>query len=91
MAGIVATLKPYDDVRTFRKPVDNLALALVTPLRTDHDHVRHQTLPVTGGLSRAPAQTRASIMLCFLESDPVVAGDWAFYVTNQTPPGYFRS
>ncbi|MGO7428864.1 hypothetical protein ACCT09_56445, partial [Rhizobium ruizarguesonis] len=41
--------------------------------------------------NRAPAQTRASIKLCFLESDPVVTADWAFYVTNQQPTGYFPS
>ncbi|ABC92108.1 hypothetical conserved membrane protein [Rhizobium etli CFN 42] len=39
--------------------------------------------------NRTPAQTRASIKLCFWESDPVVTADWAFYVTNQQPAVYF--
>src|SRR5262249_6877896 len=38
-----------------------------------------------------PAQTRASIKLCFSECDPVVLPDSAFYVTNQPNWRYSRS
>ena len=41
MAGIVAALEAHDDVGALRKPVDDLALALVAPLGADHDHVCH--------------------------------------------------
>ena len=41
MTGIVAALEAHDHVRTFGKPIDNFAFAFVTPLRTDHDYVRH--------------------------------------------------
>jgi hypothetical protein len=37
MAGIVATLKPGHGGTTVREEVDNLALALVTPLSADDD------------------------------------------------------
>jgi hypothetical protein len=41
MAGIMAALEAHDHVRTLGKPIDNFAFAFVTPLRTDHDYVRH--------------------------------------------------
>ncbi len=53
MARIVSALIAHDHIGTFRKPVDNLALAFVTPLRTDHNYVRHSRLPVKGGFNRS--------------------------------------
>ena len=41
MAGIVATLKAHDDVGAFREPIDDLALALVAPLRADYRYIGH--------------------------------------------------
>jgi hypothetical protein len=41
MAGVVAALEAYDDVGALRQPVDNLALALISPLGADHHHIRH--------------------------------------------------
>ena len=41
MAGVVAALEANDDVGLLRQPVDDLALALVAPLRADHHHIRH--------------------------------------------------
>ncbi|EGE58021.1 hypothetical protein RHECNPAF_3500075 [Rhizobium etli CNPAF512] len=58
MTGIVAALIAHDDIRALRKPVDNLAFAFVTPLRTDHDYVRHPTLPVTGAEPRTCSNPR---------------------------------
>ena len=45
VAGVVATLKPHDDVRTLGQPIDDLALALVTPLGTHNYDVRHAKIP----------------------------------------------
>ena len=41
VAGVVATLVAGDDVEVLGEPVDDLALALVTPLGAQKDHVRH--------------------------------------------------
>ena len=41
MAGIGATLIPGDNVDVRREHVDDLPLALVTPLRTDHSNAGH--------------------------------------------------
>jgi hypothetical protein len=41
VAGIVAALETHDDIGTLGQPVDDLALALVAPLRPDHRNVRH--------------------------------------------------
>ncbi len=41
VAGIVAALKARHHVGPFRQPVDDLALALIAPLRTDDDHIGH--------------------------------------------------
>jgi hypothetical protein len=35
MAGVVAALIASDDVKMWRKQVDDLALAIITPLRAD--------------------------------------------------------
>ena len=53
MAGIVAALEAHDDVGAFRQPVDDLALALVAPLRADDHHIGHVSFPLRrrpGGL-----------------------------------------
>jgi len=41
MAGIVAALEAHHHVGALRQPVDNLALALVAPLRADDNHICH--------------------------------------------------
>ena len=41
VAGIVAALKAHDHVGTARQPVDDLALAFVTPLGADDGHISH--------------------------------------------------
>ena len=41
VAGIVAALEAHDDVGLFGQPVDDLALALVAPLRPDDHHIGH--------------------------------------------------
>ena len=41
MPGVVPALKTHDDVGALREPVHDLALALVAPLGSDHDDVRH--------------------------------------------------
>ena len=69
MAGIVSALEANHDVRTFGEPVDNLALALVTPLRTNHHDIRHHIILYIAQRLR-PTQTRASILCCFWEIDP---------------------
>src|SRR5215470_11248268 len=42
MACIMAALEADHDVGLLGEPVDDLALALVAPLGTDHDHIRHE-------------------------------------------------
>ncbi len=44
MAGIVAALEPHNDIGSLRQPVDDLTLALVTPLRADDNHIGHLTM-----------------------------------------------
>ncbi len=41
VAGIVAALEAHHDIGLRGQPVDDLALALVSPLGTDDYHVRH--------------------------------------------------
>ncbi len=43
VAGVMATLEAHDDVGLLGEPVDDLAFALVAPLRADHHDIRHQT------------------------------------------------
>jgi hypothetical protein len=71
MAGIVPALETHDHVGTLGEPVDNLALAFITPLRSDHHDIRHFRFPVSLAPVMRCLQTRASILFCFLESDPV--------------------
>ena len=52
VAGVVAALEPHDDVGAFRKPIDDLAFALVAPLGADHHNICHSSLP---GHDLAPA------------------------------------
>ncbi len=47
MAGIVTALEAHDDIGTLGEPVDDLALAFITPLRTNHHHIRHFRFPVS--------------------------------------------
>ena len=42
MAGVVAALKAHDDIGLLGEPVDDLALAFVTPLGADDDHIGHE-------------------------------------------------
>ena len=39
MAGVVAALKPHDDVGADRQPIDDLALSFVAPLGADNDNI----------------------------------------------------
>ena len=41
VAGIVAAVKAHHELRPRRQPVDELALALVSPLRAHRDECRH--------------------------------------------------
>jgi len=47
MTGIVAALEAHDHVRPARQPIDDLALALVAPLRANDRDVAHALLPTT--------------------------------------------
>jgi len=57
VAGVVAALEAHDASCRFRQPVNQLALALVTPLGADHDHVA----PRDGGAAAAFHHLRVSI------------------------------
>ena len=41
VASIVPTLKAHHHIGALRQPVDDLALALVSPLRADDHHISH--------------------------------------------------
>ena len=45
VAGIVAALETHHDIGALRQPVDDLALALVAPLRADNHHIGHRPVP----------------------------------------------
>ena len=56
VAGVRAALVAADEVRALREQIDDLALALVSPLRSDDDGRRHGgSLPA---LSRAVTLSR---------------------------------
>ncbi|MNT45802.1 hypothetical protein D3C72_1824030 [compost metagenome] len=75
MAGVVTALKAHDDIRAFREPIYNLAFAFITPLGSDHHDIRHNSLPVDARREGcAVLKTRASILCCLRESDPVMTG-----------------
>ena len=42
MPGIVAALETHDDIGLLGEPIDDLALALVAPLRPDYHDIRHR-------------------------------------------------
>src|ERR1700761_719855 len=48
MAGIMAALKADDDVSLLGQPVDDLALAFVSPLGADDDDVCHAEMSPAG-------------------------------------------
>ena len=48
MAGVVTTLKTDHALRVLRQPVDDLALAFVTPLGADDDDVLAHVVPMPG-------------------------------------------
>src|SRR6185369_9245339 len=54
VAGVMPALEAHDDVGLLGEPVDDLALALVAPLRPDDHHVGHYALS-----SRASLRTLA--------------------------------
>ncbi|MND35829.1 hypothetical protein D3C80_264760 [compost metagenome] len=73
MAGIMTALVTHNDVGALREPVDNLALALITPLRTHYDTVRHicflpfgRNPPDDAGLR--PRSTASLTQVLFLEA-----------------------
>jgi hypothetical protein len=49
VAGVVAALEAHHAVGVFGQPVDDLALALVTPLRADNDDVLAHALRAACG------------------------------------------
>src|SRR5690606_25841377 len=58
MAGVMAALEAHDDIGAFRQPVDDLALALVAPLRADDHHIGHSVFPSIHAESAAGAAKR---------------------------------
>ena len=44
VAGVMAALKPHDDVGADRQPIDDLAFSLVAPLGADNDDIGHRRL-----------------------------------------------
>ncbi len=66
VAGVVAALVAHHHVDVRRDDVDDLALALVAPLRADHHDVRHrplrpELLEVTSGLAQHLAHVQLSL------------------------------
>ena len=61
VAGIVAALEADHHIRALRQPVDDLALALVAPLRADDHHIGHSNFPGCGLHEAKPANRQASI------------------------------
>ena len=55
VAGIVAALETHHDIGPLRQPVDDLALALVAPLRADDHHIGHSEFPSICGPRKAEA------------------------------------
>jgi hypothetical protein len=41
VAGVVAALRAYDDIRLFRQDVDDFAFAFVAPLSADKNRICH--------------------------------------------------
>src|SRR5579872_314838 len=48
VAFFVPALKAYNDVVLLRQPIDNLALALIAPLRANHDDICHEGSVLSG-------------------------------------------
>src|SRR5262249_47320723 len=48
MAGIMAALKTDHDVGLLGEPIDDLAFALVAPLRANHDDICHEEASSNG-------------------------------------------
>src|SRR5581483_4576683 len=66
MAGVVAALEAHHDVGAAGEPIDDLALALVTPLGADHGHVGHAyasrvAMPRLSGSARRPDRCLAGM------------------------------
>ena len=53
MAGVVTALEPDDGVGAAGEPVDDLALALVAPLRADDGDVAQVENPCLVGFARS--------------------------------------
>src|SRR5262249_6391017 len=64
MAGIMAALKTDHDVGLLGEPIDDLAFALVAPLRANHDDICHEgsvlKRPITTRMVRIPAAAARS-------------------------------
>jgi len=58
VAGVVAALKTHHTVSLFREEIDHLALALISPLGTDNNNVRHDQVLFLAASARE--QGRAS-------------------------------
>ena len=44
VAGVMPTLETHHHIGAFGKPIDNLALALIAPLRANHCDIRHRQI-----------------------------------------------
>ena len=53
VTGIMSALKSDDDIGALGEPVDDLSLALVTPLGADHCDIGHREFPRTIGSARS--------------------------------------
>src|SRR5579859_7159075 len=64
MAGIVSTLEAHHDIGPLAEPIDDLALALVAPLRADHGDIAHQLLPPRTGAGAPSSSTKPQPRRC---------------------------
>jgi hypothetical protein len=64
MARIVAALEADDDVGLLGEPIDDLAFALIAPLRANHNDICHEGSvlkpPITTRMVRIPAAAARS-------------------------------
>ena len=63
--GIVAALEADHHIRALGQPVDDLALALVAPLRADDHHIGHSRFP-----RLRPARSKAGVLTGLYRQDP---------------------
>src|SRR5690606_7047488 len=64
MARVMAALKAHDHIGALGQPVNNLALALVTPLGTNHRHVSHNNLSLKIVVNQESFVTPSGVRYC---------------------------